>query len=265
MLQKIFIIWVFFMGIALLQAQAALAKSDDSCGHTAYSIEDVREVIETHLLNALQRGYTEERVIVSIDGESSWFAPENGAASFCFEMRDMLQKNRHYNAYVRWIAEEDGAARIQKVTGKYTHSAEVPVFSTKPERGEMIGAHHLMMKRVPVETIQSNTLTQIEDVLGKIIKQGAFLQTPITEGQLSKPFLVTKGLPVVVVYQQGTLLIKTDGVALDSAAKGQVVRVRNLRSNVIINGIVKDSGVVMMRNASRAHIAPLFSGEAQNE
>ena len=105
--------------------------------------------------------------------------------------------------------------------------------------------------RLPVDNLKPGVIVHKEDLVGMAVSAGLYTNSPVYQQQLVVPNLVTKGATVMLVYQQGNLAIKTNGVVLDSAPKGAIVRARNLRSNSIVNGKVIDQGTVLIPSLAK--------------
>lgn len=67
------------------------------------------------------------------------------------------------------------------------------------------------------------------------------------KGKLQKPQLVDRGEPVTITYRQGVLLLTAKGKAMQSGAKGDIVRVTNVNSSKTIDATVIGSNQVVAR------------------
>ena len=68
----------------------------------------------------------------------------------------------------------------------------------------------------------------------------------LSPNQFQARYLVKSGQQVTVVLKTKHLNIKTSGTALQSASKGQLVKVRNNSSLKILSGIVSDEGTIQV-------------------
>ncbi|MGQ7792577.1 flagellar basal body P-ring formation chaperone FlgA [Faunimonas sp. B44] len=82
------------------------------------------------------------------------------------------------------------------------------------------------------------------EVVGKVARRTLVAGQPIPLGALGEPQLVARGASVQVVFREGGLVITAYGSALEPGRAGDVIRVRNLDSGTIINGIVQPDGSV---------------------
>lgn len=90
------------------------------------------------------------------------------------------------------------------------------------------------------------TLYVIEDdmLAGQVARRTLLPGKPILLSDLKAPDLVRAGAAVTLVFREGGLVITGLGTALRSAAEGEMVRVRNADSGVVVSGIVEPDGSV---------------------
>jgi flagella basal body P-ring formation protein FlgA len=69
----------------------------------------------------------------------------------------------------------------------------------------------------------------------------------ITAADLEPPAFVDRNQPVTMLYQRGGLSISAEGRALGRAAEGEAVRVMNMDSRTIVDGVATAPGVVVVR------------------
>ena len=67
---------------------------------------------------------------------------------------------------------------------------------------------------------------------------------PIRRDEIASPALISKGAHITLVYKTNNLVIRTLGEAMDSGAKGDVIRVKNIASKSIIQGTVEAGNYV---------------------
>jgi flagella basal body P-ring formation protein FlgA len=61
---------------------------------------------------------------------------------------------------------------------------------------------------------------------------------------LREPFAVSRGTTVQLVFDGGTLVLRAAGTSLEDAAVGDLIKVRNKDSGVIVAGTVMADGTV---------------------
>jgi flagella basal body P-ring formation protein FlgA len=61
---------------------------------------------------------------------------------------------------------------------------------------------------------------------------------------VAEPDLVARGVPVEIIFQEGGLIILAQAMALEAGSAGDVIRVRNLDSGLIVSAKVQPDGTV---------------------
>ena len=83
-----------------------------------------------------------------------------------------------------------------------------------------------------------------EEIEGKVARRTLLPGRLIPTGSVCEPYLVETGSPVTVMFVEGGLTISTKAVALQSGAAGDMIRLRNMDSGVVLSGIVLADGTV---------------------
>ena len=69
---------------------------------------------------------------------------------------------------------------------------------------------------------------------------------PVPVNAIRDPYLVNQGKSSLVVFENAGLTITTQAIALDNGGVGDVVKLRNPDSGVIIQGTVDRDGTVRL-------------------
>ena len=84
---------------------------------------------------------------------------------------------------------------------------------------------------------------------GKVARRTLLAGRLIPEGSVREPYVVETGSPVTVMFVEGGLMISTKAVALQSGAAGDMIRLRNMDSGVVLSGVVLADGTVRIGNS----------------
>jgi flagellar basal body P-ring formation protein FlgA len=114
-------------------------------------------------------------------------------------------------------------------------------------RGDKITAADLISVRQELSQLRRGYFTQNKEVVGKKITQNLVAGRALTPRGVKAPLLVHRGEKVTILASVGTLKVKVKGKALQDAAKGELVSVRNVRSKRIVQGIAIKPGVVSIQ------------------
>lgn len=82
------------------------------------------------------------------------------------------------------------------------------------------------------------------DIVGKIARRTLLPGRPVPMAAVSEPELVKRGVPVELVFQEGGLIIRAQAMSLEPGSEGDMIRVRNLDSGLIVTGTVHYDGTV---------------------
>ncbi len=110
--------------------------------------------------------------------------------------------------------------------------------------GEEIDASQLEEVEVTNPNIVKGYADTISAVSGMVTKRTLLPGRVILVSALRQPFAVSRGTTVQLVFDDGTLVLRAAGTPLQDAAVGELVRVRNKDSGVIVSGTVMADGTV---------------------
>ncbi len=129
------------------------------------------------------------------------------------------------------------------VTGIVARMQRYAVVNREMDRGEIIGEADLSYFEAPGASTRS-FVTDAETLLGKSARRPLAANKPIRAGDLETPTLVKKGAVVTLTYQVDGLRMTHQGVAMHNGAAGDIVSVRNIKSDRTLKGVVADRNLV---------------------
>jgi len=130
------------------------------------------------------------------------------------------------------------------VPGKVAIFKPIYVARQTMTRGHRITEDDLHITRRDVTQLQYGYIDRKRDVIGKITKRVVFANTVLKTQMLGLPLLVRRGQTVILMAESNGIQVRMSGKALGSGAIGHPIRVRNLSSRRIVEGIVVSTGVV---------------------
>jgi len=110
------------------------------------------------------------------------------------------------------------------------------------ERGEEIDASDFERKRREVTRYKKGVIESFSEIKEMVPKKVIRSSQVMSMNMFEHPQLIKRGDMVKIVLKSDTLTIKTKGIALNSAKKGEIVRVENIDSKRIITAIVDGKG-----------------------
>jgi flagellar basal body P-ring formation protein FlgA len=111
-------------------------------------------------------------------------------------------------------------------------------------RGRVIAAEDLVLKSVSAKRIRGLAFRDQKDVIGKVARTAIASGELVRERHIETAPAVKRGDVVMLVLSNPFLYVKTYGVALEDAAIGEVVKVKNLDTKVRVLGRVQDAQTV---------------------
>jgi flagella basal body P-ring formation protein FlgA len=118
--------------------------------------------------------------------------------------------------------------------------AQVLVAAAPIRSATVITAAHIAMS----EQLFAGGISDTSLVIGQEARVNIYAGRPILLTEIGPPALVERNALVVLRYSTNLLSITTEGRALDRAGNGELVRVMNLSSRVVVRGRVRPDGEI---------------------
>ncbi len=132
----------------------------------------------------------------------------------------------------------DSAGRLHDVTARAEVTVDVPVPSRRLQTGEIITEADLTSVSMPLDRVADGIVSARDALVGMAARRqlspGRLIQTTA----IGAPVVVQRNKPVKLVYEDGLLMLAARGRALQDGGVGDVVRVMNAASSVIVTGTI---------------------------
>ncbi|SLN77133.1 flagellar basal body P-ring formation chaperone FlgA [Oceanibacterium hippocampi] len=148
-----------------------------------------------------------------------------------------------FQALIVAPATGEGGQRL-RVSGRVFKSVEVPVLARQLSPGEVIAADDVRLVAVRESTVRRNTVLESDTLVGMAVKRPIRAGQPVRVGDLTTPKLVTKGELVSIRLRSGSLSLTASGIAQESGAAGDIIRVVNQQSRKTIQATVEGPRIV---------------------
>ncbi|MEX0969289.1 MAG: flagellar basal body P-ring formation chaperone FlgA [Paracoccaceae bacterium] len=119
-------------------------------------------------------------------------------------------------------------------------AAQVLVAAAPIRSATVITAEHLAMS----DALVSGGIGDPALVIGQEARVNIYAGRPILLAEIGPPALVERNALVVLRYSNNLLSITTEGRALNRAGMGEMVRVMNLSSRIVVVGRVRPDGEI---------------------
>jgi flagella basal body P-ring formation protein FlgA len=111
-------------------------------------------------------------------------------------------------------------------------------------RFQQITAADVQLERMDLAELPADTFARLEDVIGKRAKRTVHPKVVLSENLIELPPLIKRGDVVKIIAESPTLKLSALGVAKETGARGDRIRVENLDSSRPIYARVVDAGTV---------------------
>lgn len=122
----------------------------------------------------------------------------------------------------------------------------VPVaITSKPiARNQQISKLDVILEDRDISKLNRGYYSNLKDVAGLVTRNQIRSGIVINPGQIRAPYLVQKGQTVRIVAKTPTYEVAMQGKALSNGALGEIIRVKNSKSQRIVEGVVSAQGVI---------------------
>lgn len=121
---------------------------------------------------------------------------------------------------------------------------DVIVNKTPLLKGQEIGSDQIEYRKKDISRLNRGFFVELDALQELQAKRNLPAGSILNPGNLIQRQLVQSGQKVTIILNLKGLQIKTNGLALQSAGRGQLVKVRNIQSNRIVEGRVSGSGQI---------------------
>jgi flagella basal body P-ring formation protein FlgA len=122
---------------------------------------------------------------------------------------------------------------------------QIPVVVTRRavQAGEVLRADDVVLDERRSATLPYEYFSATTEAVGLTVRRTLAAGTVIVPAAVEHPTVVERGAVVTLVSGSGSVLVRSDGVALEPAKLNERVRVRS-RSGRIVSGVVEPSGEI---------------------
>lgn len=150
-----------------------------------------------------------------------------------------LELNQASGRFAVTVGLEDRLHGVRDRTyrGRAIQEAPMAVLTRPLRRGETIEPDDVKIVRIAKSRVTAGMIAEPERLAGMAARRNLPAGRPLRERNIEAPKIVRRNKHVTIVFRFGRMHLKTMGRALNDAAKGEPVRVRNLRSKMILEAI----------------------------
>ncbi len=131
-----------------------------------------------------------------------------------------------------------------RVAGQVNDTIELPVAVARLATGTVVRADDVRLARVPVAMVHSEVLHAASDAVGQQLRHAVVAGQPFAVADVMRPTMVQRGSNVQMQLQSPGLSLLAQGVAMESGATGERIRVLNPSSRAVVEAEVIGPGRV---------------------
>lgn len=255
--------------VSLLWIGGTFLVAETGWSVDGFSLSRTREKVETALKT--ETGYAEVAVAQSrvtragsdrsvalsqfISGQVEGAAPD---AIYSLNAFQTLSSASTYTA--RLLPEEGNNLPIWTLEGRYQEAVRVPVPARRIYKGDRFVAEDLTSGVVPKNALRQHTLLEESSLIGREAVRLLQPGKPVTVRDVRLPILVHKGETIEALYRRPYMTLKATVQVLEDGSGGDIIRVRNTKSNTILRARVEGDGSLCVNYSDDA--SPLQSEAA---
>ncbi len=124
---------------------------------------------------------------------------------------------------------------------------EIAVLKQAVSRGTVLSSSMVQMRAMDISRLNGHYVTDINSLLGYRFRSANGREKLLQPGMLQASKMIRRGESVTLLAEAGGIQVKTNGKALADGEQGRVIKVRNMKSNRIVEGEVVAKGIVRVR------------------
>jgi len=131
-----------------------------------------------------------------------------------------------------------------RLAGQVDDTVELPVAVGHLPAGSVLHADDVRMARIHVAMVHGEVLHRLDEAVGQELRHPVMAGAPFAAADVARPALVQRGANVEMQLQSPGLALVAQGVAMDSGASGERIRVLNPSSRAVVEAVVIGPGAV---------------------
>ncbi|MCW8917921.1 MAG: flagellar basal body P-ring formation chaperone FlgA [Gammaproteobacteria bacterium] len=124
---------------------------------------------------------------------------------------------------------------------------DVVVASRPLGRNLTLGEGDIALAKTDISRLGGGYYATTQEVSGMVLKRSVTAGTVLTTTMLAPAILIKRGEKVIISAETDSLQVRMEGVALEEGARGDLIEVKNLSSQQVIEAEVLAPGVVRVR------------------
>ncbi len=120
----------------------------------------------------------------------------------------------------------------------------VAVLKHTVPRNQLLTEADIVFEKTDVNRLSSGYFTNAQEITGKMLTQNLAPGTILSQYVLKAPMAIKNGQMVTLIAKNSVIEVRTEGKALSRGAIGDRIKVKNLKTKRIIEGVVLDNQLI---------------------
>jgi flagella basal body P-ring formation protein FlgA len=208
------------------------------------SITYKHETIKKYIREALlKHGISQSDEVELGDRLYKIHAPNEFDSKLNVEEIAFEKKSGRFTATLSVISGMPG--EVRKIVGGWVRKmTTLPVLTRRFHTNEVIRKRDIKLIPVRTSRLSNEVITNIDELIGKSSSRRLSANVPLRPTDVRPPLLVTKGSLVTMIMQSKFMRLTARGRSLENGGKGDVIKIRNLKSKKNIEAIIVGPGRV---------------------
>ncbi len=207
-----------------------------------------RDTVERSIRDSLvKRGVNGDFEVAMTTPLEDIVLPENETGAIEFERFNYSPSTNRFEGTIV-APSRNNPLYTALVSGSVQRLVEIPVLREPLRAGSIIGVRDLDHISVKESTLQPAMILNANALVGMTPRTLISSGVPIKANDIEPPEAVSRGELVMMIFQNGPLVLTAQGKALENGAQGDVVRVLNTASNKTVQALVTGDNEVTLQS-----------------
>jgi len=148
-------------------------------------------------------------------------------------------KNSSFRVRVNY---NDGKA--ETLSGRYVSYVMAPIAARYIKFGDVIQQSDVTTIKVRIDSLNSEYASELNEVVGMQAKTYIAAGKMFKINEVTSPNVIKNNDPVNIIYSSGAINLKTVGIAMGNGAVGDMIKVKNSSSGVVLLGQIVNKNTV---------------------
>jgi flagellar basal body P-ring formation protein FlgA len=218
---------------------AIMTLSNNAYSAESHSLDDIASTAHDYILNQLQTENEDIQVVVGqLDPRLKLHQ-----CSVPLEAFKQDYEIRHGISSVG-VRCADFKPWSLYVPVKIKNFKKVATLKNALTRNSVLTDDNISMERMNINRLSSGYFDDLKQLKGKILTQNLSKGAVLTNHHVKLPMAINRGQSVTLIAKNSVIEVRMKGTALSKGAIGERIKVKNLKSKRIVEGIIIDKHLI---------------------